>query len=194
MSNGDTADWFELTNFGDTTANLANYRIDDSSFAVASSLALNGITSISAGESVIFTEGTAGTPLVNVAAFKANWGLGAGVQVGGYGGSGVGLNAAGDGVTLFTDSAANGGTELPGAFGGLIRVSFGTATSGTSFNWTYDATGASTSSPTGQLTTSGTSWINGTTNMLGTPGIVPEPSVALLGALGVLGLLRRRRA
>lgn len=194
MSQGDVPDWFELTNFGDTAADLTNYRVDDSSFTISTSLALGGIISVAPGESVVFTEGSTANPNSNIAAFRTNWSLGAATQVGGYGGLGIGLAAAGDGVTLFTDTAANFGTELTGPFGGLIRISFGVATAGTSFNWTYDATGASTSPATGQLTTAGTTWLNGATTVLGTPGTVPEPASFLLGGLGVLGLLRRRRA
>ncbi len=158
MSNGDTVggtatDWFELTNYGDTSATVTGYQMDDNSFAnVSTSVALSGVTTIAPGESVVFIENAGGT---NVTGFKTNWGLGAGVQVGYYSGSGVGLSSAGDGVTVFTNTSANGGTELPGPFGGLIRVTFGaaTTTSGTSFNWSYDTAGNSTSSPTGQLTT-----------------------------------------
>lgn len=169
MSSGDVADWFELTNFGDAPANLANHRVDDNSYLIANSLPLNGITSIAPGESVIFIEGTTTT----VATFKTNWSLTT-TQVGYYSGSGVSLSSTGDGLTLYTNTAANGGTELPGPFSGLIRVSFGTATTGTTFNWTYDGLGRSTSLATGQLTTSGVAALNGTTPLLGTPGTNPS--------------------
>jgi hypothetical protein len=126
---------------------------------------LQGITSISPGEAVVFVEGSA----TNTSTFKTNWSLGAGKQVGYYSGSGVGLSSAGDGVTLFTNSSANGGTELAGPFGGLIRVSFGASTAGTSFYWNYDTSGASTTFSSGLLTSSGTTWTNAVTTMLGTP-------------------------
>lgn len=178
MSNGDTADWFELTNYGDTAATITGYQMDDSSFAnVTTSVALQGVTTIAPGESVVFIESAAGA---GVAAFKTNWSLGSSVQVGYYSGSGVGLASGGDGVTVFTNTSANGGTELTGPFSGLIRVSFGAATTGTSFRWTYDNTGASTSPAPGQLTTSGTTWVNGTTNMLATPGAAIPPPVTLV--------------
>lgn len=191
MSSGDTKDWFEVTNFGDTAANLANYRVDDSTFSISTSLALSGVSSIAPGESVIFTEGTAGDFLQNVATLRANWSLPSSVQVGGYGGSGIGLNSDGDGLTLFNDISANGGAELPGPFAGLIRVSFGLATSGTSFQWTYDSTGGSLTAAT--LTTAGITGDNAGAALLGTPGSVPEPSALLLGGLGALGLFGFRR-
>lgn len=191
MSQGDIRDWFELTNYGDTAATITNYRVDDNTFSVTNSLALNGITSIAPGESVIFIEGEVGDELVDVATFKANWSLGSGVQVGGYAGSGISFGSGGDSTTLFTNTLANGGTELPGPFGGAIRVTFGTATTGTSFQWTYDSDGASLTAAT--LSTSGTTWLNGGTSMLATPGLVPEPSAILLSGLGALGLISRRR-
>lgn len=165
MSSGDTADWFELTNYGDAAADLSNHRMDDSSFAIANSLVLSGVTSIAPGESVVFIEGDATV----VATFKTNWSLTT-TQVGSYSGSGVGLGSGGDGVTVFSNSAAGGGSELAGPFSGWIRVSFSSATAGTSFEWSYSGSGASTSPAGGQLTTSGTTWMNGAVTMLGTPG------------------------
>ena len=169
MSSGDTADWFEVTNYGDAAADITNHRMDDSSFLVGNSLALSGVTSIAPGESVVFIEGDATTATT----FKTNWSLTT-TQVGFYSGSGAGLGSGGDGVTVFTNSSANGGTELAGPFSGLIRVSFLAATAGKSFDWTYSGLGASTSPAGGQLTTSGTTWINGAVTMLGTPGSVPS--------------------
>jgi 2',3'-cyclic-nucleotide 2'-phosphodiesterase (5'-nucleotidase family) len=181
MSNGDTADWIELTNYGDQAANITGYHLDDNSFSVAVAVPLQGVTSVAPGESVLFVEGTSTT----AATFRTNWSLAPEKQVGYYSGSGVGLSSGGDGVTLFTNSSANGGTELTGPFGGLIRVSFGAATTGTTFNWTYFASGASSSPASGQLTTSGTTWLNGATNMLGTPGtavVTPATSVSIAAA------------
>ena len=183
MSNGDTVDWFELTNYGDTAASLANFRMDDSSFAIGSSVAMADIPSIAPGQSVIFLEGDS----TAAATFRTNWNLSAAVLVGTYSGSGAGLSAGGDGVTVFTNTSGNGGVELSG-----VRVSFGSSTPGTSFAYTYDATGAPLTGPL--LTTAGTTWSNGGTNMLGTPGAIPEPSSMLLGGIGALALLRRRRA
>lgn len=182
MSNGDTADWFEVTNYGDTAADITGYQVDDSSFLVASSLPLNGVTSIAPGESVVFLEGDAST----VTIFKNNWSLDGLKQVGYYSGSAIGLGSTGDGVTLFNNSSANGGTELVGPFSGLIRLSFPAATIGTSFNWSYDTAGNSTSSPTGQLTTGSRTWVNVSTNMIGTPGTptpaAPAASVSIAAA------------
>jgi len=96
------ADWFEVTNTGTSAVNITGWKMDDNSNAFASSVALNGITSIAPGESVIFieTNDLAGKS----AAFLSNW-FGtnppAGLQIGNYTGSGVGLSTSGDAVTLY---------------------------------------------------------------------------------------------
>ena len=52
------ADWFEVTNKGATPVNITGWQMDDDSNAFASAIALNGITEIAPGESVIFIETT----------------------------------------------------------------------------------------------------------------------------------------
>lgn len=126
MSNGDTADWFEITNYGAAAADITGYKMDDGSFASGTAVALNGVTSIAPGESVVFIESALGAL---VSAFETNWSLDGSKQVGYYSGTGVGLSGSGDGVTVFTSANA----ELADPFSGLIRVSFGAATQGTSF-------------------------------------------------------------
>ena len=209
MSSGDITDWFEITNLGNSAYNFSNHRMDDNSFSITNSIPLVGISSIGAGESVIFieTSNALRTTYTNdagvVTAFKNNWGGLSGIQVGYYNGQslGVSLSSTGDGLTLFSDSSTNNGTELPGPFGtssNLIRVSFGAATAGSSFYWSYDSTGASTSSATGVVTDANTpgvllTWNNAGTTMNATPGTIPEPSSASLLILGGFGLMALRR-
>ena len=50
------ADWFEVTNSSSSAINITGWKMDDNSNSFGSSVALNGITSIAAGESVIFIE------------------------------------------------------------------------------------------------------------------------------------------
>lgn len=108
-------DWFEVTNIGGVAANIAGWKMDDDSRAFNNAVALNGVTSIAPGESVIFLETTdlAGKS----AAFKTLW-FGANppanLQIGSYSGSGVGLSTGGDQVNLF-DSA--GAVQAGVAFG-----------------------------------------------------------------------------
>ena len=195
MTNGDIADWFEIRNFGSSTYSLLNHRMDDNSFNIANSVALSGITDIAAGETVVFIEGTSTTANT----FRTNWGLGGSVQIGFYSGSGISFSSGGDGLALYSNSSANGGAELAGPNSSLIRVSFGAATSGTSFFWSYDAAGANLANGlTAQNSPSAyygdvTTWQNGATAMVGTPGSVPEPSSAALLGFGTLALLALRR-
>ncbi len=104
------ADWFEITNTGSSTLNIAGWKIDDNSNAFSSAVNLNDITSIGAGESVIFIETTTtNTPEIVKAAFKSLWfgtNAPATLQIGTYTGSGVGLSTAGDAVNIF-DASGN---------------------------------------------------------------------------------------
>ena len=126
------ADWFEISNTGTTDLNITGWRMDDSSNAFATAVPLRGVTVIPAGRSAIFFEGTAAgtTDAAITAAFSTAW-FGsatppAGVLIGAYGGSGVGLGTGGDAVNLF----AADGTAVTG-------VAFGSATA----NATFDNTG-----------------------------------------------------
>lgn len=173
-----TADWWELTNFGLSPVNLTGYTMDDSSASVGSSVALTGVTSIAPGESVVFVED------LTEQEYRDWWGSGLSlsVQVGSYSGSGVSFSSGGDGVTLFD----SGGTLVD-------SVSFGSATSGTTFEFDNGSSGRS---PVG-LSAEG---VNGAflsqNGDIGSPGAVPEPATLTLGALGLASLLtlRRRRA
>ncbi len=112
------ADWFEATNIGTAAANITGWKMDDNSNSFGSSVALNGITSIAPGESVIFIElGSGHTAAGNAAAFNTLW-FGANppanLQIGSYGGSGVGLSTAGDAVNLFD---AGGSVQANVVFG-----------------------------------------------------------------------------
>ena len=126
------ADWFEVTNTGNTAVNITGWKMDDNSNSFAASVALNGITSIAAGESVIFLESSASNlPETVIANFKSVWfGLNvpATLQVGTYQGGGVGLSTGGDAVNLYDSSGAL-----------QANVSFGSSPAGPSFptfdNW-----------------------------------------------------------
>jgi hypothetical protein len=89
------ADWFELTNTGPSSVSLVGWKVDDNSNSFASSIALRGVTTINAGQSIVFFEGTAtGTTDASITnAFNAAWGtsLVFGTSIGAYGGSSIGL-------------------------------------------------------------------------------------------------------
>ena len=127
-SSGVTDDWIEITNYGSSAISISSWRFDDGSFTVGASQALLGVTSIGAGESVIFIESANGA---NISSFRQFWGGLGGVQVGYYSGSGLGLSSGGDGAIIF----GAGGSEVS-------RVSFGAATTGSSFFYGWTVGGA----------------------------------------------------
>ena len=55
-----TSDWFEMTNYGSSAIDLTGWRMDDGSVNPLASVALNGVSSIAAGQSIIFIESAAG--------------------------------------------------------------------------------------------------------------------------------------
>jgi uncharacterized repeat protein (TIGR02543 family) len=97
------ADWIEITNTGSTAVNITGWKMDDDSNSFGTAVALSGVTTIGAGESVIFIE--TATLATTAAAFRDLW-FGANppasLQVGNYTGSGVGLGGGGDSVNIFT--------------------------------------------------------------------------------------------
>ncbi|MGB8169098.1 MAG: alkaline phosphatase D family protein [Chthoniobacteraceae bacterium] len=100
-------DWFEVTNVGTAAQNIAGWKMDDNSNSAGSAVALNGITSIAPGESVIFLETADNLPATVAAkrsAFLSLW-FGTNpppnLQVGTYSGAGVGLSTATDAVNVF---------------------------------------------------------------------------------------------
>ncbi len=98
------ADWFEITNGGSAALNINGWRIDDNSNSFGASVALTGVTSIAAGESVIFIEAAPAAAAATIARFIATWFGGTaptGVQIGTYSGSGIGLSTGGDAVNLY---------------------------------------------------------------------------------------------
>jgi hypothetical protein len=120
------ADWFEVTNNGTSALDITGWKVDDNSNSFASALALTGITSIAAGESVIFLESTATNSATTIANFKSAWfgaNVPANLQVGTYTGSGIGLSTGGDAVNLYDAS----GTLK-------ANVTFGVSTTNLTFN------------------------------------------------------------
>jgi uncharacterized protein YjiK len=141
------ADWWELTNAGTTGVDLSGWKIDDSSDSFDNAVNLNGVSSLAPGESAVFIEGSSAT----ATAFEEAWfgsSVPPGFQIGTYSGSGVSLSSGGDAVNLFEAD----GTPVTG-------VSFGSATSGISFD---NAAG-----------------VGGTTN--------PPPAISILSQVGVDG-------
>jgi uncharacterized protein YjiK len=170
------ADWFEVTNLGTSSVSLLGWTMDDNSNAFAVSVPLSGVASISPGESVIFIETASAAELAaKKQAFINLWFGGAapaGLQIGSYSGSGVGLSTGGDAINLFD----NGGTVR-------AAVSFGASPSGSSLP-TYDnAAGLnnvtiSTLSVVGQ---SGAFVAAQDANEIGSPGTIGAGATPIVG-------------
>jgi uncharacterized protein YjiK len=123
------ADWFELTNTGATDVSTAGWKMDDGSNSFLSAVALRGVATIGPGRSAVFLEGddTGAGDAALIASFSQAW-FGspvppAGVLIGVYGGSGIGLSNDGDAINLFDGS----GNRITG-------VSFGVSTTGVTFD------------------------------------------------------------
>lgn len=176
---GLTADWFEVTNTGTAAVDITGWKVDDSGPTFATAVALSGITSIAAGESVIFIE-TSGTQTNsgNAANFRTLW-FGAspppGLQIGSYSGSGIGLSSGGDAVNLFNA----GGTIV-------TSVSFG-ASPGGPFP-TFDNAAGITGLP---ISTASVVGINGAftaagdANEIGSPGTIATSSTPIISITAV---------
>lgn len=89
----DGEDWFEITNFGDSAADLSGWVFTDEKRIPANGATLADLM-IQPGQSVVFVEEL--TP----EAFRAWWGIGESVEIVTYSGSGLGLGR-GDEVALF---------------------------------------------------------------------------------------------
>ncbi|MFI5311801.1 MAG: SdiA-regulated domain-containing protein [Gemmatimonadales bacterium] len=159
------ADWFEATNTGGSAIDLTGWKMDDNSHSIANAVALNGITSIAPGESVIFIE--TASPITAAAAFRTLW-FGANpsvTQIGSYSGSGVGLSSSGDEVTLFDGT----GTMVAG-------VRFGTSPTGPFATFDNHAGVSGTTVPLPLISTLSAAGVNGAfvaagdANEIGSPG------------------------
>jgi hypothetical protein len=179
------ADWFELSNTGSSAVDISGWKMDDNSNSFGAAVALTGIASIAAGGSVIFIEGGS-------AGFVPDWfgaNAPAGLQIGSYAGSGVGLSTGGDAVNIFD------------ATGGLMtRVGFGASPSSAPYASFDNAAGLSGSVSLTALSAVGVNgaFLAASGSEIGSPGsiaAVPEPGgFALLAAgLGVIGMVVHRR-
>lgn len=161
------ADWFEVTNHTAYAVDITGWKVDDSSESFAAALALNGVTSIAPGESVIFIE-SADLPAISTA-FRSNW-FGAsppgGLQIGNYTGGGIGLSTSGDAVNLYDNTGVL-----------KAKVFFGPAPTGPTFA-TFDNTVGLNNVAIAQLSSVG---LNGAAVALNSANEIGSPGTAQLG-------------
>jgi hypothetical protein len=172
-------DWWELTNTGAGAVDLSGYSWDDDSQDPTLQTFVAGVT-IAPGESLIVLDEDA---LADGAAFRATWGLAAGVQVLTYDDFVVEMDFAGlgdgDEVNLYDAADAL-----------VAQATYGAGVRSTGASLFYDPT-------TGSLLGTSLAGVAGAVTSadgdVGSPGTaVPEPGAALLLGLGVLGALRGR--
>ncbi|MCG9791368.1 SdiA-regulated domain-containing protein [Flavobacterium algicola] len=120
------ADWFEVTNNGNSSLTISGWKVDDNSNSFALAVDLVGVSTIAAGESVIFIEADPSDATTVIAKFKSAWfgsTVPSNLQIGTYSGSGIGLSGTADAVNLFD---ATGTLKA--------NVSFGASTTNVTFN------------------------------------------------------------
>jgi uncharacterized protein YjiK len=166
------ADWFEVTNISESPVDITGWKFDDNSNQFSSSVALNGITTIAAGESVIFIDSN--DPTGTSAAFIDIWFGGnapTGLQIGNYAGTGIGLGSGGDAVNLFEPS-------------GILHssVRFGASPTSAPFK-TFDNTLALDDDPL--LATFSEAGVNGAISALTSPDEIGSPGYAAPGILRI---------
>jgi len=183
------SDWFELTNTGATAIDITGWKFDDSSNSSGLAAPLVNVTSIAAGQSVVFLEVSPANYAARVISFNQFW-FGSdtsSVVIGSYNGSGLGLSTGGDAVNIYDASNAL-----------IANVSFGATTVGFTFD---NAAGLSGTNIT-QLSAVGVNGAFASFNApseIGSPGTIaaiPEPTSVALAGLGMAGLMawRRRRS
>ena len=202
-------DWFELTNTGTTAQDITGWSMLDNHAASnttspysgtisignsSGSVLLTGITSIAAGQTVVFLDATGvSSTSAEIAKFEAAWfgaNLPANFTIGTYatgsGQSAVGLSTSTDMVNIFSGSATNSAL--------VASVAFGADTGAGTFDNTAGLNNAT-------LTTKSVVGVNGafasaTGGEIGSPGVVasvPEADGFALAFVGFGALVAMRR-
>lgn len=122
----DKADWWELTNFGETPLDLTGWRFNDSTGGLIDAFEIPEVQ-IEPGESIVFVENEE----LSIEPFLEWWGpenLPAGVKVIPYTGARLSFSAEGDSLRLWDDATADDNAIF-------TRADFGAAVEGRSFSY-----------------------------------------------------------
>ena len=171
------ADWFELTNVGTNPVDITGWKFDDNSNSFATAVILSGITSIGAGESVIFIEGATVNSQFRPTWFGAN--PPANLQIGNYTPSGVGLSTSGDAVNIYNSS---GSLQANVVFGGSPAGPFATFDNSALLN-------SATISLLSAVGVNGAFIAVNSSSEIGSPGRINAPTTPAAAAPGPLPLL-----
>ena len=179
-----TEDWFEITNFGDTSWTTAdgNLYFDDESADLADAELMSGISEIAPGESVVYVGGGASSTFV----FHTVWDpVKSGFQVGYH--SGSGLSQSGDAVNVWI-GGPSGAADAFGAYGNTNGFS------GQSWDLTLD-TFSTVGNAAGAVATIALGGSSGLEPAIASPGstAIPEPSTLVLGGLILFGMCVSRK-
>lgn len=189
-------DYFEITNTGGSAVDVTGWKFDDESQSFADAADLLGITSIAAGETVVFIQQDSADGFADVAQFRTEWGGLAGVQVGFHDGPGMGK---GDGISLF-----NAAGDL------ILAFEYGMTSPEETHagDWAAGNTdGSDTFEEQAAIWVPGTDpqeWVVASTGQFGafqdsfgnwgSPGEIPAPSAVAIAAVAGLAAARRRRS
>lgn len=130
-SGGVISDWFELTNLDSVAVDITGWKMDDSTFEIQMAVPLMGVTTIAPGQSVVFLEVHDGFTDTDTLNFRQFWGPNAASMVlGYYSGVDVSLSSQEDAIVIYDELGAE-----------VTRVTFGAASVGKSFYWSYNNEG-----------------------------------------------------
>jgi hypothetical protein len=197
-----TEDWLELTNYGDTAADMGgdandlfgsagwNFYYDDESADPTKNTALRGILSIAPGESVIYLiDSTVSGAPGNIDDMQTIWG--GGYQVGIIANAG-GLGQGGDAAYVFDGNLEDSNTVDSASYDSIGDLAtLDVAPDGTTADSVVGVNGAYVSNAFFNDNIGEAPDYDWT--LIGSPGVVPEPATMSLLALAGVAVLRRRR-